>query len=100
MANTFSAATNTWTCDSVGELTRERVKVKHIRWDAGVSSGAHDRAVVQSNEHRVDGSIRNDTIFGSTADGPDFNDQMLYEDWVNGLQVETLEAGLLYIHLG
>lgn len=91
MSNAFNAGALTWVCDTTGALTTERVKVKTVRWDGGTSASAGDRAILKS----ANGSA----FFSSTADGADFQDEELVETWINGITVDTLGHGTLYITL-
>lgn len=91
MANAYKASANIWVCDSPGTLQTDRVRVKNIRWDAGPTSAAGDKLIVQDG--------LSEAFFGSTADGPNYVDEQLVEGWVNGLKIAQLDHGIAYIEL-
>lgn len=99
MANVFNSAATVFiidtaaNADAVAELAgmAGNVKIKSIRWVGGESEG--DTVVVMN--------LSSDTeIWSSVSDGPDWTDELLYEDWVHdGFRVTTLDSGKLYVEL-
>lgn len=65
--------------------------VKYLRW---VSPGATAGDVLTVKDK--DGNV----LFASVADGSNFIDMMPIKEEVNGVDVDTLDSGTVFVHLG
>ena len=102
MANYFNKATNTWVIDTASndpvkgaganETGLTPIKVKLIRWVGGANTG--DQVVV------TNGDDITQQIWAAKADGPNYTDEILIEDWWDkGFAVPTLDSGTVFVDL-
>lgn len=96
MANTFNPKTGTYVIDT--SYNEENplagfdgpVKVKHVRW-VGATTAGHEVVITNFND--------TDEIWRSVADGDNYIDEILVEDWwKDGFKV-SIDSGLLFIDL-
>jgi hypothetical protein len=86
MANTFND--KVWNVTEAGVLHTERVKLKNIRW---TGADVDDVCILKDATGQI--------FFKSTSEDNNWNDEQLYENWVNGITVDTIESGLLILVL-
>ena len=65
-----------------------RLNVSYIRWVGGTTAG-HSCVLDDSN-----GNV----IFEGEADGANYTDIMPVFRWINGITVDTLDSGTVYVY--
>lgn len=81
--------TRTLKMTAAADAVTGRFKVLGIRW-VGATTAGHTVVIKD-----VDGNI----VWASVADAANFLDESIIEQWRDGITVDTLGSGIIYINL-
>lgn len=77
-------------CTAPGDVVSGRLKITFIRWVGGTT--ADHVCIIRA------GGASGTIIFESKADGADFLDVMAIRRWIDGVYVDTLQSGSVFIY--
>ena len=77
-------------CSGVGDTLIGRYRVSYFRW-VGATTAGHQCIVKE-------GGSTGAVLFKSEADGANFLDVMALHRWADGLYVDTLGSGTVFIY--
>jgi len=80
-----------WSLDTAAVITTDIMRIKKLRWIGGTTAG-HVCRVEDNNGER---------IWESAANGANFVDESGFDDkgeQFPGLEVATIDSGILYVH--